>query len=362
MIKKIIIITTILLIIAGGVYFIASAKNGQKNRLTFVKVTRGDILEKALAIGQIEPKKEVIVKSKISGIARRVFVDIGDLVQPGDPLIEISPDPTPLEYAEAKRNVELAQVDLELARSEYERAKELHAKDILSQQDYEPKLKNHKEAQLRLKIAEERLALIEKGKAKIADRNVESIIKSPIRGTILSRKVNEGDPIVPLTSYQAGTELFTMADMKSLLFKGTVDEIDVGKIKEGQNVNIKLGAVPDQSVGGTLIKISPKAKKEANATLFDVEIMMDESGSFPIRAGYSANAEIIIRKKENVLTIPERLIEFKNGKAFVELQGQNNQIDKKEIKTGLSDGIMIEVLEGLKEGESLVERPPKEIT
>jgi len=167
---------------------------------------------------------------------------------------------------------------------------------------------------------------------------------------------------VPLTSYQAGTELMTLAYMENLMFKGTVDEIDVGKLEEGMETIIKIGALPGEEVKGVLDKISPKAKKEENATLFDVEIKITQAGEKTLRAGYSANADIIINQKKDVLVIPERLIEFKGDTTYVEIKNSNGEITKKEIKTGLSDGINIEVKEGLEEGDEVVERPPKEIT
>ncbi|MEW5901606.1 MAG: HlyD family efflux transporter periplasmic adaptor subunit, partial [Acidobacteriota bacterium] len=169
------------------------------------------------------------------------------------------------------------------------------------------------------------------------------------------------DPVVPLTSYQAGTELLLMAEMSDLVFKGTVDEIDVGKLQEGMTAELQIGAIPDQKIMGRLSKISPKAKQKENATLFDVEIDITERGEKIIRAGYSANASLVIRKAENVLYIPERLVEFNKDKTQVEITPSPGVYEKKEVKLGLSDGLNVEVVEGLAEGAEIVERPPKEI-
>jgi HlyD family secretion protein len=146
-----------------------------------------------------------------------------------------------------------------------------------------------------------------------------------------------------------------------LIFRGTVDEIDVGKLKEGMPVDLKIGALPNDTIEGVLYKISPKAKLQENTTLFDVEIRITKTGVKMLRAGYSANADLIIQKKEDILVIPERVVEFKEDSAFVEVKEPSGEIIKKTIKTGLSDGLNIEVTEGLKEGDLLVERPPKEI-
>ncbi len=362
MFKKIFIPVLIVVIIAAVIILKAkNSSNGKDNGIKMVKVQRGDIVENALAIGRIEPKKEIAVKSKISGIVKTVFVEVGDEVKIGEPLLEIKPDPTPLEFAEAKRNVEMARVNLEQADNEYNRMKKLLNDNLVSQQEFEAAENEFKQLELRVKIALERLALIEEGKTKIADRQVDTVIKSSVEGTILERKINEGDPVVPLTSYQAGTELLLLADMKSLIFKGTVDEIDVGKLEEGMTAELKIGAIPDEKILGTLTKISPKAKQQENATLFDVEIEITQRGKKMIRAGYSANAELVINKAENTLFIFERLVEFNEEKTYVEVMVDNGEIIKREVEIGLSDGINVEIKDGLAEGEEVVERPPKEI-
>jgi HlyD family secretion protein len=173
--------------------------------------------------------------------------------------------------------------------------------------------------------------------------------------------VNQGDPVVPLTSYQAGTQLLSLADMNTLLFRGTVDEIDVGKISVGMPATIKIGALPDSAVPARLAKISPKAKKVENATVFDVEVEILDPGEIVIRAGYSANAEVVLEKAENVLTLPERLVKFFSEKATVEIMQPDGQITEREIEVGLSDGITLQVLSGLTEEDRVVERPPKSI-
>ncbi len=360
--KKIIIFAAIAIVIGTAVYLkTESSSKAADNGIRMIKVERGDIAEKALAIGRIEPRKEIAVKSKISGIVKSVFVEVGDTVKPGDPLIEIRPDPTPLEYAEAKRNVEIAEVNADNAKREYERMKQLLDQKLISQQEFEGVENTHRELQLKLKLAQERLALIDKGRIQVADRMVDTVIKSPVEGTILERRVNEGDPVVPLTSYQAGTEMLIMADMDSLIFKGTVDEIDVGKLEEGMPAELKIGAIPDEPIRGRLSRISPKAKVQESATLFDVEIEIVDRGEKVIRAGYSANADLLINKAEDTLFIPERLVEFKDGKTFVEVKNAAGIIEKKEVQVGLSDRINIEIKSGLAAGDEVVERPPKEI-
>jgi len=362
MIKKLMIIFVLVIIVGAVLFFAINGSATKENGLKLVKVEQGNIIDKALAVGTIVPRNEIAVKSKISGIVKRLHVDIGELVMIGDPLLDIKPDPTPLEYAEAKRQVEINQVLYDNAKQEMDRARTLKDKKLIADQEYQSAKAKYDEMDLRLSLAKEKLALIEEGQATIADHVVENVIKAPIEGMVLARFVNVGDPVVPLTSFQAGTELMTLADMSDLIFRGTVDEIDVGKLFVGMPAEIKVGALPTDKVEGTLVKVSPKAHQQEGSTVFDVEIDLGDVGDTKLRAGYSANADIIITKKENILVVPERLVTFANDSSFVEIQDSLGQVAKLPIETGLSDGIKVEITDGLSEGDMLVERPPKEIT
>lgn len=362
MIKKIVLGTSAVVVIALVLFFAIDGSAKKQEATETFAAERGTIVDKALATGRIEPRKEITVKSKIAGIVRRTYVDIGDLVKAGDPLFEIKPDPTPIEYATAKRQVEISQVSRDNSKREYDRFVALRDKQLVSFQEYESKKAVFDEAELRLKLSKEKLSLLETGQTNVADRRVENIIRSPISGTVLSRLVEEGDPVVPLTSYQAGTELMTLAEMEDLIFKGNVDEIDVGKLTEGLAADIEIGAIPNQTLSGTLVRISPKAHRDQGSTLFEVEISISELDSQVLRAGYSANADMIIAKAESVIVVPERLVTIKDSMASVEIQDTTGVIATVEVVTGLSDGINIEIKDGVQEGDLLVERPPREIT
>jgi HlyD family secretion protein len=360
--KKIILGVVALGVIAATILFFANDGSAKKESdLKTVEVTRGSIVDKALAVGQIEPEREIAVKSKVAGIVRQIYVDIGDHVKVGDPLIDVKPDPTPVEFANAKREVELQQVSFDKYAAEYERMKQLRDKQLISSQEYEVALANFEDAKLRLKLSKEKLSLIESGKTEVADLTVDNTIRSPISGTVLSRLTEIGDPVVPLTTFQEGTELMTLAQMDDLVFKGTVDEIDVGKLYENMEAQIEIGALSNEKVKGVVRKISPKARQNEGATVFDIEINIEDMGKNFLRAGYSANADVIIRKAESVLVVPERLVHITDSTTTVEVQDTTGAIATRNVVTGLSDGIHIEIKEGVKEGELLVERPPREI-
>jgi HlyD family secretion protein len=359
---RIVLITTGAVAVVATIFIVTgSSHKDDESALGKVQVTKDNIVEKALAVGTIEPENEISIKSKVSGVVRRIFADAGKYVKAGDPLLEVKPDPTPLELAESKRQVQLHEVEMTNLEKQRVRQESMVKKQLISSKEYEDFVRQYDEGQLQLKLAKERLALLESGKVRIENTEIESIVKAPIDGFVLSKTVEVGDPVTPLTSYQEGTVLMKMANMERLIFKGTVDEIDVGKLKEGMEAELKVGALPTDKIAGSLMKISLKAEKKENATVFPIEISVPKARNSTLRAGYSANAGIIIQKKDSVLTIPERVVTFRNDSAFVKVPLAGGKDEERLIKTGLSDAIKIEVVSGLKQGEDVLEKPVKKI-
>ncbi len=355
-------------VVAGlvvGAYFWLQGRAGKDDGIQLVEVSRGSITEKAVAVGQIEPRLKFEVKSKISGIVKRCAVEVGDRVAPGDALFEIVPDPTPSELVEAERRVEAAQAAYKRAEADWRRSSELGRQGIVAAEQEDARREAFAQAEIELATAQDSLELVRKGRIAGRGRTMESIIRAPAAGILLERLVDPGDPVVPLTSFQEGTVLATVADMSDLLFEGTVDEIDVGKLEVGVPARLNIGALPGRAVTGRLSRIAPQAKEEEGARLFEVEIELDPDQEVVLRAGYSATADLVIREKTDVLTIPERLVLFEEdgAKTFVEVPGATEEEEprKVEIQTGLSDGLNIEVVSGLAEGDQVVERPPREI-
>ena len=326
-----------------------------------ILVTRGELVDKALAVGTIEPRIEVGVKSILAGVIRKQYADVGDFVRKGQPLLEISPNSTPLELIELRRSIDLRQIEVDNVQRDLDRQRELRDQNLISQSEYEAAARKVAEARTQLELAKERLQLQEGGKLEAGDARVETVVRAPIDGYILDKTVEIGDPVVPLTPYQEGTVLMRMAAMRDLIFRGTVDEIDVGRLKEGMPVSVRIGALPGAEVHGRLDKIWLKGKKQDQATVFPIEISLTEVKGATLRAGYSANAEVIIARRDKVLLVPERLITRRNDSSFVSVRAAEGKAEERRISTGLSDAINVEVLEGLQEGDSLVEKPPREI-
>jgi len=358
--KYIIIGGAVVLLGAAAFLFMSNSNSKSENTVSTVFVSKSTIVDKVLAVGTIEPLREIQVKSKVSGVVSKIFNDAGSYVHKGDPLIEIKPDPTPTELAEATRNLASEENNFQNIAKEKDRQESMKNKGLISSKEYDDVMQMYTGAKLKLEGAKDRLALLKQGRVSIQNVEFTSIIRSEMDGFVLQKMVNIGDPVVPSTTFQPGMELMSLADMNSLIFKGTVDEINVGKLKIGMPVELKIGALPKDVVKGKLSKISLKAQKKDNATNFDVEIELLPNQKVQLRAGYSANADIIISKKENVLSLPERVITFSGDSTWVMIPDGKSE-KKQLIKTGLSDAINIEIVEGLQDSAKVIEPAVKMI-
>jgi len=351
-----------LVVVAGGATALkATGGGGDDDTRKTVTAEPGTIVDKALAVGRIEPEVEIGAKSQVSGVVQRRLAEEGQFVRAGTPLLEIKPTPTPLELAEARRQVQLRELELANLRLELDRNEKLREQGLVSEQDYLATRQRFEQVQIQQQIAAERLSLLEEGRITAGTGRLETVIRSPIDGFILEYTIEVGDPVVPISTYQEGTVLVRMAEMSKLIFRGTVDEIDVGRLTEGMSVELKVGALPDAKVSGRLIRISLKARTEDNSTVFPVEIALTETSGAVLRAGYSASADIIIERRDSVLTIPERLVTTKNDTSRVTVLLPEGTTEERIVKLGLSDAINVEVLDGLRAGDRVVEPPPREI-
>jgi HlyD family secretion protein len=332
-----------------------------ESEVRFVEVTRGTIERQAVATGTIGPEFEVAVKPQISGIVSEVFKRMGERVKIGDPLVKVKPNPTPFNSVAAKRSVEAAKLNEERA-MEFRDRENFYSKIMSVMMGKKEMERQYEQARLGRVRAEEQLELLEEGKVIMDDEVIDSVVTSPIDGYILERSVNIGDSVDALGSRNGGTVLCILADMDMLVFRGTVDEIDVGHLKEGMEARIQAGALPECLLNGTLDEISLKAKLRNNATVFEVRLSFERPEDVVLRAGYSATANILVQNKDNILLVPERVIERKNAEAFVRIMKEPaGSSETRKIETGLSDGIMTEVISGLEEGQRVLERTYEEI-
>ena len=316
------------------------------------------MVEKAVASGTIEPSAEVEVKSKVSGVVRQLYQEAGAYAKAGTPLLEIRPDPTPLELVDARRQMELREMELATAVREQERNRSLREAGVATVEQLEQSNRQLEAAQLQMTIAREHLALLEGGSVKVGDRALESVVSAPIDGYILERMAKVGEMVIPLSSFQSGTVLFKMANMNDLVFRGTVDEIDVGRLKAGAEATILVGALPDVQMKGRVTRIALRSTRTDQSVGFPVEIEITDLGGAVLRAGYSASAEITVRRADDVLLIPERLITYTGDTVTVMVQNAAGAAERRVITTGVSDAVNVQVLSGLSAGERVLEPGP----
>ncbi len=335
-----------------------------------ITVTRGTVHEEAVAVGDIFPKHSITVKSQLSGIVENTMHESGDYVHKGDVLLQIKPNPTPEQYANAIALVKEDRAQVGALSQKLNNYKGLLKNNIITAHYQE--LVNAEgefaEATAKLNYDEQSLELLTKGHATIEGQKIESTVVSPVDGYILERSIDVGDPVVSLASNQAATLLFTIANMDDLIFKGSVDEIDAGKLTLGLPATVTVAALPDKSITGVLSQLSlqamsPVASDGKSASPFNVGFYIEISQlqlptGVTLRSGYSATATIIVKTAKNVLIIPENAVLFKEHQAYVQVPGHKNEpaVDKL-IETGLSDAINIEVISGLKEGDIILQHP-----
>ncbi len=313
------------------------------------KPTKGSIIKKTIANGSIEPRQEIEVKPVVSGIIRELFVEAGETVKKGDKLatIQIVPDMLTLNNAEsAVRSAEIAQANAKL---NYDRNRPLAEKGVISaaeMQTFDIALRN---AEQELDAAQNALQLVREGISRSSGSASNTIVRSTIDGMVLDVPVKVGSSVIERNNFNEGTTIAFIADMQDLIFKGKVDESEIGKVRTDMDLILTIGAIDDQTFPAKLEYIAPKGVDEEGAIKFEVRAAVEPKEDQFIRANYSANADIVLDRRDSVMVIPERLVQFNEtgDSAFVEVKTGDQQFERRHIKTGLSDGINIEVIDGI---------------
>ncbi len=389
--KKWIIIGVVVAVLAGAGVLVAFTRGGKKiDQSKLAKVEKGDLAKNVVATGKIEPITDVEIKSKASGIVKKLYVDAGDLVKPGQLLAELDKEEiqarvrearAALEAAEANRraadaDMERAKVDaigpeVPLLLRAYERAKSMAVEGVVSQAALDDAQRNYELAVSKQGMARAQLTV---SKAKVAQAHAQvqqsraslerseeefrnSTLIAPIEGTVLLRNVEVGDAVSSiLVLGSSATLIMTIGDTREVYVKGKVDEADIGKVYLEQAARIKVESFKDKTFNGKVTKISPMGVEKDNVTTFEVRVSITNPGG-ELKAAMTANAEILLEEHKGVLIIPEGAILYdKDRKASVEVPDANGKDgkQKKDIKIGISNGAKTEVLEGLKEKDEVV--------
>ncbi len=330
-----------------------------------------NITKKTVATGAIVPRKEVQVKPQASGIIEALFVQAGEQVQAGQLIAKVrlvqsisGKNNDNISYNNSRNQVDNAKINFNNAEIEYNRQKKLFDDKVISEQEFNRsvlELNNRKEA---LQTAEQNLVLVNRGILQNSG-GVANDVYATVTGTVLDVPVKVGSSVIERNNFNEGTTIATIADMNTLVFEGKIDESEVGKLKEGMSLKLNIGAIDGKTFKAELEYISPKGVDKDGAIKFDIRAkLLLESGT-TLRAGYSANADIVLETKNDVLAIKEAMLQFGKGEkgkdsVFVEIETTTQKFKKQLVKTGISDGINIEILSGVTKNDKIKTPPVKE--
>jgi HlyD family secretion protein len=331
----------------GTLYFLWSKSKTRPQPAHVESLELRDIVKKTVATGAIVPREEVEIKPRVSGVIEELFVEAGAPIKQGEKLARIRIVPDAASLQRASSSVQAARISVDTAKRELTRAEGLFAQGVIS----EAELSNAKTAlamaQQTLASANEGLQIVKEGQSSSTGKVNNVVVTSTVDGMVIDVPVKVGFSVIETNPQNAGTTIAVVADMSDMIFQGQVDESEVGKIKVGLPLDIKIGALEKEVFEGTLEHIAPKGKEIDGAIQFEIKASVKPKKDVFVRAGYSANADVVLDKRTQVLAIREALLQWKEGKPFVEVETSKGMYAKRDVKLGLSDGIYAEILDGV---------------
>lgn len=349
-------LTLLGVIFVGFFYFLWQKSQPKETVYDIVEVQEGDQESSTVATGKVSPRDEVLIKPQISGIVTEVLKEAGDFVKAGEVIAKIQVVPESSQLSAGESQLSVAKINLAQAKNEYERQKQLFAKGVIAREEMEQSETTYKKAVEDTENAKNNLDIIKTGVSKVTAKFSNTQVRSTIDGMILDVPIKVGNSVIQANTFNDGTTIATVANMNDMIFIGKVDETEVGRIRVGMPIKLSIGAVDGKKFDAQLEYVAPKGVEENGAILFEIKAAAQIKDTIDIRAGYSANAQIIFAKANKVLTIPESCVSFSNDSAFVYTlkEEQPKQVfDKKYVTLGLSNGINIEVKSGLKKGDKI---------
>lgn len=342
----------ILLWVVVGIIFVGTFVylylNSQKEEEKYsLKYPSTESIEKTTVLtGKIEPRDEIDIKPQISGIISEILVEAGDHVNDGDIIAKIKVIPEESQLSSALNRVSVAEISLAEVQRTFERTKQLYEKKYESREKYETDEAALDRARQELAQAKDQLKIVREGVSAANAQGSNTLVRSTVTGVVLEVPVKVGSSVIQSNTFNDGTTIAKVADMTDLIFRGKVDETEVDMLREGMDVKISVGAIADSDYPAVIEKIAPMASDENGTNTFEVKAALRAGESANLRAGYSANANVVLESVENVLAVPESVVEYTGDKAYVYVLTDSvpaQKFKKEEIKTGLSDGLMVEV-------------------
>ena len=340
----------------GPIVFLYQKSQPKVTLYETVRPEVADLEKSTVATGKVEPRDEVLIKPQISGIISEVYKEAGEHVKQNEVIAKVKVIPELGTLNSAESRVRLAEISARQAETDFARIEKLYHDRLISAEEYEKEEVNLKKAREELQTAKDNLEIVKEGITKNSASFSSTLIRSTIDGLILDVPIKVGNSVIMSNTFNDGTTIATVANMNDLIFRGKIDETEVGRLHEGMPVKLTIGALQDYTFDAVLEYISPKGVEENGANQFEIKAAVSAPDSVQIRSGYSANAEIVLERAKQALTVPESCVEFSGDSAFVYVLTDSvptQQYQRRLIKTGLSNGLKIAVKEGIGANESI---------
>lgn len=353
---KIAALVVLALMFLGTFVFLYNKSKPKVKQYETIKPEVTNLEKTTVATGKVEPRDEILIKPQISGIIDQVYKEAGQTVKKGEVIAKVKVIPELGQLNSAESRLRLADINAKQAEIDFARIEKLYKNELISREEYEKAEVTVKQAREEKENAKDAHDIIKEGITQKTASYSNTLIRSTIDGLILDVPVKEGNSVIMSNTFNDGTTIATVANMNDLIFRGNIDETEVGRLHEGMPVKLTIGALQNLSFDASLEYISPKGVEENGANQFEIKAAVNVPDTIVIRSGYSANAEIVLARANNVLAIPESVIEFKGDSTFVWVMTDSvphQKFERIEVTAGMSDGIRIEVKKGLEGKETL---------
>ena len=350
---KYIVVALIVVVLVGTFSFLYKNSKPEEIRYQELTASRMDIARTTVLTGKIVPRNEVNIKPQINGIIAEIYKEAGQMVEQGEVIARLTVIPDMNSLSAAQSRVRLSEINLKQAKTNFEREKALFDKNLISAEEYEKVEQQLNQAQEEYAASQESLEVIRDGVSSKNATSSSTLIRSTITGLILDIPVKVGNSVIQANTLNDGTTVATVANMNDLIFEGQIDETEVGLLYEGMPLTITIGALRDYTFDANLEYISPKAVESNGANQFKVKAAVKVDAAHTVRSGYSANAQIVLEKISDVLSVPESALEFIKDEPYVYKKVMDGIYTPVKVTTGISDGVNIEIKSGIDEGETV---------
>lgn len=347
---KILLWTLVGVIFVGTFVYLFMNSRPKEERYAVVKPSTGDIVRTTVLTGTIEPRDEIEIKPQISGIISEVLVEAGELVKVGDVIARIKVIPEASQLSSAQNRVDIAKIALDDARAKYDRCKLLYDKKVIAREEFETAERTYRQAEKELAGARDAVRIVREGVSELNAKESNTMVRATVSGLVLDVPVKVGTSVILSNTFNDGTTIAKVADMNNLIFKGNVDETEVGQLAVGMPMKVSIGAMPEAEPTAVIEYISPKGTSSNGANTFEIKAALSNLPEKGLRAGYSANGTVTLSSVKGVLTVPESVVEYSGDSTFVYCLTDTVPVQKwnrTAVKTGLGDGISLEIKEGI---------------